>query len=93
MGREREQSDSVDKINLLNSIADRIIETKRIKSESKHNNQTFITQEDGKKIMSKLDKLEKIIKSIKRENKLSNQGSVIYVDRYPVERYPVTHPQ
>ena len=32
IGKEREQSDSVDKMNLLNNIADRIIETKRIKS-------------------------------------------------------------
>lgn len=81
--REREQSDSVDKMHLLNNIADRIIETKRIKSESKH---TSISNQDGKKIISKLDKLEKMIKSIRKENQMSHQGSVIYVDRY--QRYP-----
>lgn len=83
--RGREHSDSVDRIKLLNNIADRILETKRVKSESKNSSKTHISLREGKKILSKLDKLEKIIKNIRKENQLSNQASVVYINR---ARYP-----
>lgn len=53
-------------MNLLNNIADRILETKRIKSESKISSGANITVKEGKKILSKLDKLEKMIKGIRK---------------------------
>lgn len=53
-------------MNILNNIADRILENKRIKSESKNSPKSHISQKEGKKILSKLDKLEKMIKNIRK---------------------------